>query len=164
MIQVDNLPAELRENGLFCCWRYEKRGDGKPTKVPYNPRTGGKAQSTNPATFAPLAVALETMERGGYDGIGVGVFGTLGAIDIDHCIDDDGVISEMALDIMRTMNAYTERSPSGKGIRILFKVPEGFQYDKARYYINNQKIGLEVYIAGCTHKFVTLTGDVLISR
>ena len=45
---------------------------------------------------------------------------------------------------------------------ILFTVPDGFQYDKARYYINNQKIGLEVYIAGCTNKFVTLTGNVLV--
>lgn len=160
-MQVDNLPAKLRDTGLFCCWRYEERG-GKRTKVPYNPRTGGRAQSTNPDTFAPLAVALAALEPGGYDGIGVGVFGTLGAIDIDHCISDAGEISEMALDIVRTMNSYTEYSPSGKGLRILFTVPDGFQYDKARYYINNQKIGLEVYIAGCTNKFVTLTGNVLV--
>lgn len=159
-MNVNNLPAQLRETGLFCCWRYEGR-NGKPTKVPYNPRTGGKAQSTNPQTFAPLPVALEALERGGYDGLGVGIFGSLGAIDIDHCVDEAGNISPMALDIVRTMNTYTEFSPSGKGLRILFTVPEGFQYDKARYYINNQKIGLEVYIAGCTNKFVTLTGNVL---
>lgn len=161
MIQVNNLPAKLRETGLFCCWRYEERG-GKRTKVPYNPRTGGRAQSTNPATFSPLAVALAALERGGYDGIGVGVFGNLGAIDIDHCISDTGEISEMALDIVQTMNSYTEYSPSGKGLCILFTVPAEFQYDKARYYINRQKIGLEVYIAGCTNKFVTLTGNVLV--
>lgn len=52
MIQVNNLPAELRENGLFCCWRYEMRG-GKLTKPPYNPRTGSRAESNDPATFAP---------------------------------------------------------------------------------------------------------------
>ena len=160
MIQVNNLPAQLRETGLFCCWRYEERG-GKRTKVPYNPRTGGKAQSTNPATFAPLDVALAALERGDYDGIGVGVFGNLGAIDIDHCISGTGEISEMALDIVQTMNAYTEYSPSGKGLRILFTVPESFQYDKARYYINNQKAGLEIYIAGATQKYVTVTGDSL---
>ena len=148
-LQTDNLPAELRETGLFCCWRYETRpGTDKPTKVPYNPRTGGKAQSTNPDTFAPLPVTLAALERGGYDGIGVGIFGSLGAIDIDHCINDAGELSEMAAEIMEIMQAYTEYSPSGKGLRILFTVPEGFQYDKARYYINNQKTGLEVYIAG----------------
>ena len=160
MIQPDNLPAQLREQGLFCCWRYEER-DGKKTKVPYNPRTGGKAQSTNPATFTPLSVALEALERGQYDGIGVGVFGSLGAIDIDHCISEAGELSPMAYDIMDTMQAYTEYSPSGKGLRILFTAPEGFSYDKARYYINNQKAGLEVYIAGATQKFVTVTGDTL---
>lgn len=161
MIQVENLPAQLQETGLFCCWRYEER-DGKQTKVPYNPRTGGRAQSTNPATFAPLGVTLAALERGGYDGIGVGIFGDLGAIDIDHCVNEAGELSEMALDIVRTMNCYTEYSPSGKGLHILFTIPESFTYDKARYYINNQKIGMEVYIAGCTNKFVTLTGNVLV--
>ena len=160
MIQTDNLPAALRETGLFCCWRYEER-DGKRTKVPYNPRTGGKAQSTNPKTFAPLVVALASMERGGYSGIGVGVFGSLGAIDIDHCISEAGELSPMAYDIIDTVQGYTEFSPSGKGLRILFTVPEGFQYDKARYYINNQKAGLEVYIAGATQKYVTVTGNSL---
>ena len=159
-IRPDNLPEKLRENALFCCWRYEERS-GKRTKVPYNPKTGGKAQSTNPDTFAPLRMALDALERGGYDGIGVGIFGNLGAIDIDHCIDGDGVISDMALDIMRTMDAYTEKSPSGRGLRILFTVPESFQYDKNRYYINNQKLGLEVYIAGQTNKYVTVTGNTL---
>lgn len=159
-MQVDNLPATLRETGLFCCWRYEER-DGKPTKPLYNPRTGNYGNSKDPDTFAPLAVALAALEPGGYDGIGVGVFGTLGAIDIDHCIQDTGELSELAVDVMRTMQAYVEYSPSGKGLRILFTVPEGFQYDKARYYINNKKAGLEVYIAGCTQKYVTVTGNAL---
>lgn len=67
----------------------------------------------------------------------------------------------MARDIVETMRSYTEYSPSGKGLRILFAVPEDFPYDKTRYYINNQSIGLEVYIAGCTQKYVTVTGDTL---
>ena len=161
-VQANNLPAELRESGLFCCWRYETRpGTDKPTKVPYNPRTGGGAQSTNPGTFAPLSVALEAAERGQYDGVGVGVFNGLGAIDIDHCLDDNGRPSELARDIAGTIHGYTERSPSGKGLRILFTVPDGFQYDKARYYINNQRLGLEVYVAGATQKYVTVTGDAI---
>lgn len=160
MIQKDNLPAALRERGMFCCWRYEERG-GKRTKVPYNPRTGGKAQSTNPQTFAPLPVALAAMNRGGYDGIGVGIFNGLGAIDIDHCVDEAGKLSKLALDVLNTVQGYTEYSPSGRGLRILFTIPAGFQYDKARYYINNQKSGLEVYIAGATQKYVTVTGNAL---
>lgn len=156
MTLTNNLPAALRKSGRFCCWRYEER-DGKRTKVPYNPRTGGKAQSTNPDTFAPLDTAEAVQSQ--YDGMGVGIFDRLGAIDIDHCISEAGELSPMAADIMETMGAYAESSPSGYGMRILFTVPEGFAYDKARYYINNQKAGLEVYIAGSTNKFVTVTGD-----
>lgn len=160
MVQPDNLPAQLRDQGLFCCWKYVER-NGKLTKPPYNPRTEGMADSTNPLTFSPLAVALEAAERGGYEGIGVGIFGSLGAIDIDHCVDDGGQLSDMAKDIVSIMGAYTEFSPSGKGLRILFTVPDGFQYDKARYYINNQGAGLEVYIAGATQKYVTVTGNTI---
>lgn len=160
MAESNNLPALLRQNGLFCCWKYETRPDSdKPTKVPYNPNTGGRAQSTNPDTFACLDAAEAVQTR--YDGLGVGVFGDLGAIDIDHCIDANGEISSMAMEIMGAMSTYTEKSPSGQGLRILFTVPNGFQYDKARHYINNQKAGLEIYIAGATNKFVTVTGDTL---
>ena len=161
MVEYKNLPPALLRDGLFCVWKYENR-EGKPTKVPYNPRTGGRAQSTNPATFAPLDTALAVL--GQYDGLGVGIFGHVGAIDIDHCIDDciddNGELSPLAFDVMDTIKGYTEYSPSGHGLRILFKAA-GFQYDKARYYINNQKLGLEIYIAGCTNKFVTVTGNAL---
>lgn len=160
MVKIENLPAKLRETGLFCCWRYEEgAGDKKPRKVPYNPRTGGRAQSNNPDTFAPLEVAAAA--SGPYDSLGVGVFNSLGAIDIDHCIEETGEISEVAVAIMSKMQAYTEYSPSGRGLRILFNA-SGFQYDKAKYYIKNDDLGLEVYIAGNTSRFVTLTGNALI--
>lgn len=51
-MRIDTLPASLKDRALWCVWKYEQR-DGKPTKVPYNPRTGGRAQSNNPATFSP---------------------------------------------------------------------------------------------------------------
>ena len=33
-----------------------------------------------------------------------------------------------------------------------------------RYYINNQKSGLEVYISGATQKYVTVTGNAIGAR
>ena len=59
------------------------------------------------------------------------------------------------------MHSYTELSPSGKGIHILFRAPH-FDYDKSKYYINNQSEGIEAYIAGATNKFVTITGKRLV--
>ena len=35
MSTYQNLPADLRENGRFCLWRYEER-DGQRAKVPYD--------------------------------------------------------------------------------------------------------------------------------
>jgi putative DNA primase/helicase len=29
------------------------------------------------------------------------------------------------------------------------------------YFINNQKLGLEVYVAGSTNKYVTITGNAI---
>ena len=158
MTDVSKLPQELKDNGLFCLWRYEQRGD-KRTKVPYDPRTGRMAQSNQPGTFAPLETALAA-QRQGYDGLGVGIFGDVCAIDIDHCVKEDGTFTQVGMYVVAIMDSYTEYSPSGKGLRILFKAP-GFVYDKAAYYINNARHGLEVYVAGATSKYVTVTGNML---
>lgn len=91
--------------------------------------------------------------------MGIGIFHGIGAIDIDHCVVD-GKYSDMASDIIDRMGSYTEISPSGNGIRIIFTV-DNFQYNKELYYINNQKKGLEIYIAGATSKFVTITGNAI---
>src|SRR5699024_3832067 len=45
------------------------------------------------------------------------------------------------------------------GLHIYFKVTN-FDYDTDIYYINNRKLNIEVYIAGVTNHFLTLTGDV----
>lgn len=151
----EKLPQELKERGSFCLWKYEER-DGRMTKVPYQ-TSGLRADSTNKATFTDYATAISLRDR--YDGIGIGVFDDICAIDIDHCIED-GTLSAMAEDIINRMNSYTEYSPSGTGVRILFKASLP-SYDKERYYINNRNIGLEVYVAGYTSRFVTVTGNAI---
>ena len=156
-MRFDTLPDKLIECALWCVWKYEDR-DGKPTKVPYNPRTGGRAQSNNPATFSDFKTAVAAFGTCKYDGMGIGVFPPFAAIDIDHCVEN-GILSPLASDIVTHSKSYTEYSPSGKGVRIILTVPDGFKYDKARYYINNQKKGLEVYVSGSTQKFVTITGN-----
>ena len=152
----DKLPQTLKADGAFCLWQYEKDRSGRLTKVPYQ-TNGIKASSTDRATFTSFDDAASHMD--GYSGIGLGVFDDLAAIDIDHCVVD-GALSEMALDIIRIMDSYTEYSPSGTGVRILFRVRD-IAYDKERYYINNRGIGLEVYVAGYTKRFVTVTGNAI---
>ena len=128
--------------------------------MPYNPNMiGTPAKANNPNTFSNFEMALARYEAGGFDGLGIGIFNGISAIDIDNCVDANGQLSEMAQDIVRRMDSYTEYSPSGRGIRIVFLAPD-FEYDK-QYYIINREIGLEVYIAGSTSKYVTITGNVI---
>ena len=160
MTKTENIPAYLREHGVFCLWKYEEV-NGRTTKVPYNPNSPqDRAQSNNRSTFAPLDTAAA--RANGFDGLGIGIFDSIAAIDIDHCMKG-GKLSDMAADIVETMDAYTEISPSGEGLRILFLAP-GFRYDTEKYYINNQKSGLEIYLPGMTRKYVTVTGNTQRTR
>ncbi|MDP4120710.1 MAG: phage/plasmid primase, P4 family [Bacillota bacterium] len=158
-MSFNRIPNELKQTALWSVWKRETDKNGRITKIPYNPRTGGKAQSNNPDTFTSFDIAVAATQSGQYSGIGIGIFNDICAIDIDHCVND-GKLSEMAQDIIDTMNTYTEYSPSGEGIRILFTVKD-LNYNKTDYYINKQNIGLEVYVAGVTKKYVTVTGNVI---
>lgn len=153
-MNFNQIPEELKQLPIWCVWNLEKGG-----KIPYNPRTGYKAQSNNLESFTPFKTASKAVYDGRYNGIGIGIFYGISAIDIDHCLND-GLLSDMATDIIQRMNSYTEISPSGNGIRIIFKAPD-LQYNKEVYYIHNQKRGLEIYVSGSTSKFVTITGNVI---
>ena len=160
MVNLGNMPEHLQKYGLFCLWKYEER-DGRKTKVPYNPRTMYRGDSTDRGAFVSFSEISKIWERvkDHFDGIGVGVFDQIGAIDIDHCIDEAGELSELARDIVTRMNSYTEISPSGEGLRIFFGVLNTDWYSKEKYYINNRDKGLEIYLPGTTNRFLTFTGN-----
>ena len=158
-----NIPQELKNNASFCVWKLEKRR-GKPTKVPYNPRTGQLAKTNDPSTFSDFGTAMKAYAMGGWDGIGYRVSEGIGAIDIDHCIREDGSLNDVAASILAFLpDAYFEKSPSGTGLRGFFRLSPDFAYDKTIYYINNRQHGLEVYLPGVTNRFVTVTGDTFRS-
>lgn len=152
------IPQELRDNALWCVWKREIRG-GNPTKVPYNPITGDRAESDNPDTFSSFAIAEEKYQYDGeYDGVGVRVDNGFSFIDIDHCIEG-GELSDLATDICQKIGSYTEKSPSGTGLRIVIKGDIG--YDKTKYYLKNPNNGVEFYVSGMTNRFMTITGNTI---
>ena len=163
-IYDQNLPEELKKDASFCLWNLVER-NGKKSKLPYTPHCNhGQrelAKSNDISTFAEYE--LNASNVCDYDGIGLGIFNGFSAIDIDKCIDEEGNLSPMAQDVMNIMDSYTEKSPLGKGLRIVFRTTDQLcqLYDKDKYYINKQNNGLEVYISGVTSKFVTLTGNIL---
>lgn len=149
----ENIPQEVKENAKFCLWTYSK----DKTKIPINPHDFKFGDSSDISKFDKYEnVVIKTNEK---YGLGIGVFNNICAIDIDHVIDENGVLSDKANEIIKKMNSYTEFSPSGKGIRILFKCDDGFSYDKTKYYIKHDD--LEIYVSGMTSRFLTVTGNYI---
>lgn len=169
-----NLPKYLQEHGRFCLWKYTQDDKGKWTKPPYKACfPASQASKNTPADFTDMATALSY--SAGYDGLGVhiGFSEDVSAIDIDHCFDEAGNLSMLAQSVIDLMDTYTERSPSGQGIRIFFRIAPGFVYDRKSYLIKNSKAtdpreewpqaqGLEVYVANPDNTYyVTVTGDIV---
>jgi len=160
------LPDWIKAHPYFCLWKWEwdkKREEW--TKVPYDPSNGRYAESDNSSTFSTLEKTLDVYSRGGYDGIGIGLFDGFSGIDVDHHMND-GELDETARDIADRMGAYTETSPSGDGIHMLFYCPDfASKSDRESYmesyYFNNRKVHVETYVSGMTNRFLTITGDTL---
>ena len=155
----DNIPQEMREKGLFCCWKYiQKEGREKPDKVPFNPVTHSGASSSDPATFASYETAINAfgIQKYNYTGIGIDIYNGVSVIDLDHCIQDDGTLTPVAEDVVQIMHSYTEISPSGKGLHIFFEA-ERTKEDRKTYKQKTDEV--EAYISGVTCRFLTLTGN-----
>jgi hypothetical protein len=141
VIYLNHLPEALTALPHWVTWKYEER-DGKKTKVPYSPH-GGKAKSNDPTTWGPLSMAIELRTRENFDGVGFQLAPPYVGIDFDHVRDPStGTINPDALSEIKTLNSYTEISPSGTGIHVIVKgaIPgkrcrkgDREMYDKLRY-------------------------------
>ena len=96
MVDIKNIPTQLKNTCKFCVWKFEKRS-GQKTKMPYNPANGDRAKINDLRTFADFKATLMAYAMGGYDGIGIAVSNGIGAFDIDHCIREDGTLNDMFL-------------------------------------------------------------------
>ena len=147
MIQMQNIPDWLRENGRFVL----RRG-----KIPYT-RHGRKADPTNPADGCTAEEALTAWrsapER--YDGLGVMIIPPLVGIDLDHVISTEGELSSVAQGVLNIVDTYTEKSPSGTGLHLLGLV-SGTIANTDRYLTKNATAGVEVYFG---NRYFTFTGD-----
>ncbi len=118
--EQERIPASLRELPQWVCWRYITRG-GKATKCPVNPQSGRRASSTNPSTWASFDEAVAAWQRDeGCAGVGF-VFSAddpFTGIDLDECINDRGNLVDGAREIVKSLNSYTEVSPSGRGVKV----------------------------------------------
>jgi primase-polymerase (primpol)-like protein len=148
-----NIPEELRERDQWVTWRWW--WDAKRDKWTKPPLTvlGYNASSTNPQTWATFQAVIEAYQTGRFDGIGYVLAPTDSyvGIDLDHCVDPDtGEIESWARGIFNEMDSYTERSPSGTGLRILVrgKLPG----------TGHKKGNIEIYDRA---RYVTITGQIV---
>lgn len=162
----------LQQEKRWCLWRRETRKDGTPSKVPYN-ADGKRAKSDDPRTWIDFQLA-QMMNGDGYDGIGLFFSGDVCGIDVDGDHGGSGAHNDLEAEVLTLFNGtYAERSPSGTGLHILFRVDknrvphvtmtakDGTQVTKLdpAYYLKNPANGLEFYAGGLTNRFFTFTGN-----
>jgi putative DNA primase/helicase len=152
----ENIPEELARRPQWVVWRYEER-DGKATKVPYGPKTGLRASTTDLMTWDTFdgAVGVYRGSEGLYDGIGFVFSGDdpYAGIDLDGCRDpESGDVEPWAREILDRVGdvGYVEASPSGTGIHIIV---EGAVRDGGM-----RRGNVEMYSRG---RFFTITGETL---
>ncbi len=149
-INLAAIPKELQQFPNWVNWRYEVH-DGKRTKIPINPKTGGKAKCNDPATWAKFSEAVEYWKahKDEIAGIGFALMNSpYSGLDLDDCRDPHTrAIEPWAAEIVDEMKSYSEVTPSGKGLRILVRgdLPPG----------GRRRGKIEMYDTG---RFFTITG------
>lgn len=129
-------PQELTTYPNWVVWRMEQNGGGRPTKVPYSPKTGTKASTIVPAQWSDYALACKAAPY--FNGIGFVLSGgdPYSFIDLDDPQGDSLIIARHQK-ILHAMDSYSEVSPSGHGLHILCKGKvdgKGCKKDKVELY------------------------------
>lgn len=126
----ERIPEELKSLPQWVGFFRTPAKGGKTTKKPVNVHNLYGASSTNPETWGTFEQAVNAIgktakvgdSQGKIEGIGFVFAPPYCGIDLDHVINaDTGEINRQALDIINTMESYTEISPSGTGIHIIYK-------------------------------------------
>ena len=145
-MNFDKIPKELKDLNQWV-------GVGIDSKVPMRVDTLFAASSIDPNTWGVFTDAKEAVELGelSYPGFVFNDNGIVG-IDIDDGFDSDGLLTELASDIIGKCHSYTEKSKSGRGFHILLKGDIPF---KGKNNLN----GVEIYKQS---RYFIMTGDVLL--
>ena len=150
----ENIPAPMKEFWHWIVWKAVLRENGKLDKVPYNPRTGELAATTDSRTWGAFPEALEAYESGDvYHGIGF-VFSSgdpFVGVDFDEVRNrETGAIDARVLQyIERFQERYVEASASGCGVHLITRGKLRGGTKRGKYEIYGQE------------RFFAMTGEVL---
>lgn len=140
------IPVLLQGIPAWAVWRYEQDAKGRWSKPPYQP-DGERADGASSSTFSPFDRAWDAYRdsRNRWAGVSFALdprFGIL-AFDLDHT----DAHQRDAATIIRTLDSYTELSPSGAGAHVWVRagLPEG----------RRRRDWVEIY---SRRRFLTVTG------
>ncbi|QSY58709.1 bifunctional DNA primase/polymerase [Bifidobacterium imperatoris] len=142
------VPCEMALADRWMRWKRVTRGDGT-TKQPIT--TDGKpASSTDPSTWTALEQA-ENSTTG--DGLGFALGNGFACIDLDHCYDNRGHLTDWAKMLIAPVagRTYIEISPSGDGLHIWGTAPQ----QTGIRIRNTLGMNIEAYTQG---RYMTYTG------
>lgn len=150
----ERIPPEMRERDVWVCWRVEYRDD-KPTKVPVDPASGGRARSNDPTTWGSFDRVLEYHQHEDTDTAGIGYMFTSGGpfvgVDLDDCRNPEtSDLEEWATQVVDRLDSYTYVSCSATGVHIVVRgsKPRG----------KNRSGDIEMYD---DNRFFAVTGEPL---
>ena len=157
---VCELLHELRQLQQWVAYRLMWNvGKGRYDKLPVNPHDGSNAKANDARTWGTFdearRYALENGLMGNAGGIGFEFANGYAGIDLDDVILAGDMLKPFAEDVVRMIESYTEYSPSGKGLHILFKLNEPLS--ELGTHRRNDELGIEMYDSG---RFFTVTGQI----
>ena len=139
------------------------KSDKHPYKIDGNP-----ARPNTIEDFVSFEELLNCKRLKRYAGIGISIQASnICAIDVDHCFSIKNNVSsgdERAKYFLEKFSdAYCEFSFSGTGLRVLFKSNPISEYSE-KYYIKNEKNGIEFYQPNKCFRYVTITGNTIFNN
>lgn len=155
-LNASAVPGALKDAKRWAPWAAVwKEKQGKYDKVPKRADEPNYGLSTaKPERWFSFGDAIGALSRhpGLFAGVGYCMtvpHGIVG-VDLDHCVDEAGGIEPWAREVIDTLGSYTEKSPSGAGLRVFLRG------EVATDWTNHER-GIEVY-GGHEPRFLTVTG------
>lgn len=139
------------DKARWVIWQYlENEEGGKPVKMPYG-REGNPAKVSDPTTWLPYEDAQRICGEYDLEGVGIMFDGSFLGVDLDNCVEDREIVDPVVAAFVAIADTYTEISPSGTGLHLLFNLAGPYKAKKNRHG------NYEVY----THdRYFTFTGNL----
>jgi hypothetical protein len=155
--------AHLKDKQIWVCWCWYWNGKKwtKPPRRADNPTRN--ASSSDPTTWGSHAQAVEQVNAGAADGIGIMLKGCdIGGVDLDHCCDVEtsNDIDAWAEDYINQFpDAYREVTVSGTGLRILGT--SELKNFAPKFKLPNQSNGAAVELFSGSNHYLTVSCNEL---